>query len=205
MPPRLKPLLEERWRAKRDGEVLSVGLLPAAGMASAHRQSFSGLRRGTFHRRKVPKTRRGLRPPVPLRAPAACIPGSGIARAAALHRAVPSHTASPFPASRGPVESASRCGYRTFLKGRTNCPRTRGGHCTRQLLRTDIAVAVCQCVRRGAPTGKKTPADRGGLPEFAGYLPTVSRFCSRSSSWSRSAIRAINSELVGFPLELETV
>ena len=26
---------------------------------------FPGLRRGTFHRRKVPKTRRGLRPPVP--------------------------------------------------------------------------------------------------------------------------------------------
>ena len=161
MPPRLKPLLEERWRAKRDGEVLSVGLLPAAGMASAHRQSFSGLRRGTFHRRKVPKTRRGLRPPVPLRAPAACIPGSGIARAAALHRAVPPHTASPFPASRGPVESASRCGYRTFLKGRTNCSGTRGGHCTRQLLRTDIAVAVCQCVRRGPPgggCGKKGPS-----------------------------------------------
>ena len=41
----------------------------AAGVASAHWQSFPGLRRGTFHRRKVPKMRRELRPPVPRGAP----------------------------------------------------------------------------------------------------------------------------------------
>ena len=43
--------------------------LTAAGGAATHHRPFSGLRRGTFHRRKVPKMRRGLRPPVPLGAP----------------------------------------------------------------------------------------------------------------------------------------
>ena len=63
---------------------------------------------------------------------------------------------------------------------------------------------------RGLPAAAR--ACRGDwLPPMAqrlpptGYRPTASRFCSRSSSWSRSAIRAMNSELVGFPLELETV
>ena len=69
---------------------------------------FRCLRRGTFHRGKVPKTRRGLRPPVPRWGCAACIAGRGIAQAAAVLRAIPSHTACPFPASRGPVESGNR-------------------------------------------------------------------------------------------------
>ena len=93
------------------------------------------LRRGTFHRGKVPKTRRGLRPPVPLRGPAACISGRGIAQAVTLHQAVPFHTPYPFPASRDPVESDGRCGYRSFLKGRTDFPGTGVGCCTRQSLR----------------------------------------------------------------------
>ena len=45
---------------------------------------------------------------------AACIPRKGIAQAVTLHRAVPPHTACPFPASRGPVESDNRYSYRTF-------------------------------------------------------------------------------------------
>ena len=74
------------------------------------------LRRGTFHRRKVPKMRRGLRPPVP--PPwgcAACISGSGIAQAAAVLQAVPFGSPYPFPASRGPVESDGRYGFGSFL------------------------------------------------------------------------------------------
>ncbi len=45
---------------------------------------------------------------------AACIPRKGVAQAVTLHRAVPPHTACPFPASRGPVEADNRYGYRTF-------------------------------------------------------------------------------------------
>ena len=66
---------------------------------------------------------------------AACIPRKGIARAVTLHRAVPSHTACPFSAPRGPVKSDGRYGYRGFLKGRTDCLGTEGGLCTRQFLR----------------------------------------------------------------------
>ena len=85
------------------------------------------LRRGTFHRRKVPKMRRGAAAPGPPWSCAACIPRRGIAQAVTLHRALPFHTACPFPASRGPVESASRYGYRSFLKGRTPYPGTGRG------------------------------------------------------------------------------
>ena len=124
------------------------------------------LRRGTFHRRKVPKMRRGLRPPDSRRGSAACIPRGGISQAVTLHRAIPSHTACPFPASRGPGKSDNRYGYRTFLKGRTHCPGTGGRCCTRQLLRTNITVhAVGAAISRppsnviGAPVANVPESD----------------------------------------------
>ncbi len=136
------------------------------------------LRRGTFHRGKVPKTRLGLRPPVPLLGCAACIPGSGIAQAVALHQAVPSHTACPFPASRRPVESEGRYGYITFLKGRTDCPGTGVGLCTRQFYNPSGRPQACHlplhrgglglCVQRSAqtpqPIGRAMRAHRIPLP-----------------------------------------
>ena len=70
---------------------------------------------GDFSRGEEFPKRAGAAAPGPPLGPAACIPRSGITQAAALHLAVPSHTAHPFPASRGPVESTSRYGYRTFL------------------------------------------------------------------------------------------
>ena len=88
---------------------------------------------GNFSPRKSSQNAPGAAAPgLPLGC-AACIPRGGISQAVTLHRAVPPHTASPFPASRGSVESASRCGYRTFLKGRTDCPGTWDGCRTRQL------------------------------------------------------------------------
>ena len=48
-----------RWRGAASEAALS------SRAASAYQLLFSGLRQGTFHRGKVPKTRRGLRPPVP--------------------------------------------------------------------------------------------------------------------------------------------
>ena len=50
---------EVRWRGAASEAALS------SRAASAYQLLFSGLRQGTFHRGKVPKTRRGLRPPVP--------------------------------------------------------------------------------------------------------------------------------------------
>ena len=87
---------------------------------------------GHFSPRKSAENAPGAAAPGLPWGPAACIPRKGISQAVTLHRAVLSHTACPFPASRGPVESDSRYGYRTFLKGRTDCHRTWGRHCTRQ-------------------------------------------------------------------------
>ena len=70
---------------------------------------------GDFSPQKSPQNAPGAAAPGPPWGCAACIPGSGIAQAAAVLRAVPPHTACPFPASRGPVESDGRYGYRTFL------------------------------------------------------------------------------------------
>ena len=121
------------------------------------------LRRGTFHRGKVPKTRRGLRPRTPFGS-AAYIPRGGISQAVTIHRAIPSHTTCPFPASRGPGESDNRYGYRTFLKGRTNCPGTGGRCCTRQLLRTNITVhAVGAAISR--PPSNVIGAPVANVPE----------------------------------------
>ena len=100
---------------------------------------FVCLRRGTFRAVRSSQNAPGAAAPGPPLGPAACIPRSGISWAAKLHRAVPFHTACPFPASRGPVESEGRYGYRTFLKGRTYCPRTKAKSCTRQLLRINVA------------------------------------------------------------------
>ena len=57
----------------------------------------------------------GLRSPVPLLGPVACIPGSGIARVVALLQAVLSAASCPFKASRGTVKSQSRYGYAAIL------------------------------------------------------------------------------------------
>ena len=81
---------------------------------------------GNFSPQKSSQNAPGAAAPGPPLGPAACIPRKGISQAAALHLAVPSHTAYPFPASRGPVESAGRYGYSTFLKGRTDCSEDRG-------------------------------------------------------------------------------
>ena len=90
---------------------------------------------GDFSRgEEFPKRAGGCGPRTPLGC-AACIPRRDISQAVTLHRAIPSHTAHPFPASRGPVESGNRCGYGGFHEGRTNCPGTRAQSCTRQLLR----------------------------------------------------------------------
>ena len=88
-----------------------------------------------FTAEKFPKRAGGCGPRTPFGC-AACIPGSGIARAAALLRAVPSAAPYPFHASRGTVESDNRYGYTTFLKGRTGCHRARqaaahGSFCVR--------------------------------------------------------------------------
>ena len=69
---------------------------------------------GDFSPRKSPQNAPGAAAPGPLLGPAACIPRRGIARAVTLHRVVTFHTACPFPASRGPVESDGRYGYRGF-------------------------------------------------------------------------------------------
>ena len=53
-------------------------------------------------------------------------------------RLSPFGTTCPFLASRDPVDSASRCGYRTFLKGRTDYLGTWDSNCTRQFLRTNF-------------------------------------------------------------------
>ena len=63
-----KPLMEERG-CQRGG-------LRQPGQGAAHRRPFHGLRRGTFHRGKVPKTRRGLRPPDSLGAVRRASPGA---------------------------------------------------------------------------------------------------------------------------------
>ena len=76
---------------------------------------------GNFSPRKSSQNAPGAAAPGPPLGPAACIPRSGISWAAKLHRAVPSHTAHPFPASRGPVESAGHYGYRGFHSGRPLC------------------------------------------------------------------------------------
>ena len=88
-----------------------------------------------FTAEKFPKRAGGCGPRTPFGC-AACIPGRGIARAAALLRAVPSAAPYPFHASRGTVESDNRYGYTTFLKGRTGCHRARqaaahGSFCVR--------------------------------------------------------------------------
>ena len=69
---------------------------------------------GHFSPRKSAENAPGAAAPGPPWGRAACIPGRGIARAVTRHRAVPSHTACPFPASRGPVESDGCYGYRGF-------------------------------------------------------------------------------------------
>ena len=102
------------------GEALGCGAVPQARWT----RRLGCLRRGTFPRgEEFPKRAGGCGPRTPFGC-AACIPGRGIARAAALLRAVPSGTPYPFNASRGTVESDNRYGYTTFLKGRTGCLRT---------------------------------------------------------------------------------
>ena len=81
---------------------------------------------GDFSPQKSPQNAPGAAAPGLPWGSAACIPRNGIARAVTLHRAVPPHTAHPFPASRGPVESEGRYGYRTFHSGRTDCPGNVG-------------------------------------------------------------------------------
>ena len=76
---------------------------------------------GNFSPRKSSQNAPGAAAPGPPWGCAACIPRRGIARAVTLHWAVPSHTAHPFPASRGPVETAGHYGYRGFHSGRPLC------------------------------------------------------------------------------------
>ena len=139
-----KPPLEGRWRAKRDGEV-SRQMLPNARCVPRQRPHqpgsalhVAGLLQasggGLFRAVRVPKTRRGLRPPVPHGAARRASPGVAtrkLFRPIGPVSVVPWY---PIRASRGPVESDSRYGYRGLLKGRTQCPGTWGGCCTRQLI-----------------------------------------------------------------------
>ena len=70
---------------------------------------------GNFSPQKSSQNAPGAAAPGPPLGCAACIPGSGIARAAALHRAVPSAAPCPFKASRGTVKSQGRYGYAAIL------------------------------------------------------------------------------------------
>ena len=175
-----------RWRGAASEAALS------SRAASAYQLLFSGLRQGTFHRGKVPKTRRGLRPPVPPWGCAACIPRRGIAQAVTLHRAVPLHTAHPFPASRGTVESDDRYGYRDFLKGRTNCPGTgvdfaHSGFCVRssRLHRRGGYQPPAQ-PRRWSGCGKRT---RAYLHRRGAHCASVPRSgLSQRVQWLREAV-----------------
>ena len=126
---------------------------------------FVCLRRGTFHRSKVPKMRRGLRPRTPL----------GLCGVHPRGRHLPGRYAPPghpvpyclpLPGFARARRIGQLYGYRTFLKGRTNCPRTGGRCCTRQLLRTNITVhAVGAAISRppsnviGAPVANVPESD----------------------------------------------
>ena len=88
---------------------------PAAGGSHCRSRGLVLPPAGHFSPRKSAENAPGAAAPGLPWGCAACIPRRGISQAVAVHRAVPFHTASPFPASRGPVESDSRYGYRGFL------------------------------------------------------------------------------------------
>ena len=157
---------------------------------------------GLFTAVKFPKCAGGCGPG-PLWGCAACIPRGGISQAGALHRAIPSHTACPFPASRGPGESDNRYGYRTFLKGRTNCPRTGGRCCTRQLLRTNITVhAVGAAISR--PPSNAIGAPVANVPESDSTVGADAHIgpC-RVSGLSQRARRLWKATCIAAPLWLQ--
>ena len=77
---------------------------------------------GDFSPRKSPQNAPGAAAPGPPLGCAACIPRRGIAQAATLHQVVPPHTAHPFPASRGPVESDAVTATRVSTKAAPTAP-----------------------------------------------------------------------------------
>ena len=158
---------------------------------------------GDFSRgEEFPKCAGGCGPRTPFGS-AACIPRGGIFQTGALHRAIPSHTACPFPASRGPVESGNCYGYRTFLKGRTNCPRTGGRCCTRQLLRTNITVhAVGAAISR--PSSNVIGAPVANVPESDSTVGADAHIgpC-RVSGLSQRARRLWKATCIAAPLWLQ--
>ena len=142
---RCAPTAESRLRCgrrKRSG--IAAGLPPAGG----------------FSPRKSPQNAPGAAAPGPLWGPAACIPRKGSSWAVTIHQTVPSHTASPFPASRGPVESAGHYGYRGFHSGRPLC------------------LGMWQDAAHGSITTPQSCRWHDSLPSLGGCKPAVLRIIS---------------------------
>ena len=146
---------------------------------------------GNFSPQKSSQNAPGAAAPGPPWGPAACIPRKGISWAVTLHRAVPPHTAHPFPASRDPVESASRYGYSGFLKGRTHCPGTGGSNCTQlyfaQSLHFRRRGAHRASVPRQRPFAEGTVAAKGRLSRRTQGSPCAQGELSREArlrGWS---------------------
>ena len=93
------------------------------------------LRRGTFHRGKVPKTRRGLRPPVPLWAVRRASPEAAL-------RGQPHSTGPSRPLPLQGFARDSKIAEPLRLRGDSlrphPLPRNRAGYSTRQFLRTNF-------------------------------------------------------------------
>ena len=146
---------------------------------------------GNFSPQKSSQNAPGAAAPGPPWGPAACIPRKGISWAVTLHRAVPPHTAHPFPASRDPVESASRYGYSGFLKGRTHCLGTGGSNCTQlyfaQSLHFRRRGAHRASVPRQRPFAEGTVAAKGRLSRRTQGSPCAQGELSREArlrGWS---------------------
>ena len=91
---------------------------------------------GNFSPQKSSQNAPGAAAPGPLLAVRRASPEEATRRLSGPIDPVGVVTLYPIKASRGPVESDNRCGYRTFLKGRTYCPGTgraaaHGSFCAR--------------------------------------------------------------------------
>ena len=134
------------------------------------------LRRGTFHRRKVPKMRRGLRPPDSL-GPRGVHPKERHCLSCYAPPGYPVPYCLPLPG----FARASRIGQllrlQNFSQRPHPLPRNGARRCTRQLLRTNITVhAVGARIERPC----RTAASRGGCSGLTWpFVPPQLRCCRR--------------------------